>query len=219
MDIVLGVSMAPKTVRFVLVEGRGAGGVTLDEADFGVSPEGSAAAAADQVVAAILGTRESAAESGYQLISSGVTWTDQGQAAALRNALAANKIENVTLVSAIVAAAARAQAVGSATNCARTALLFVEPATATLAVVDSSDGSIVDVHSKARPDGDEAALTELAAMAAGAELAVAAGFALDYFDVRHAETLAPIASVKDGPMRILVAAKLGKTRLIDNVAV
>jgi len=58
-----------------------------------------------------------------------------------------------------------------------------------------------------------------AAMAGGAELAIAAGFALDYFEVRNAETLAPIASVNDGPMRILVAAKLGKTRLIDNVAV
>jgi pantoate--beta-alanine ligase len=58
-----------------------------------------------------------------------------------------------------------------------------------------------------------------AAMAGGAELALAAGFTLDYFEVRHAETLAPIASVSDGPMRILVAAKLGKTRLIDNVAV
>ena len=46
-----------------------------------------------------------------------------------------------------------------------------------------------------------------------------AGFALDYFEVRHAETLAPIASVKDGPMRILVAAKIGNTRLIDNIAV
>jgi pantoate--beta-alanine ligase len=37
--------------------------------------------------------------------------------------------------------------------------------------------------------------------------------------VRDAETLAPIASAKDGPMRILVAAMIGKTRLIDNVAV
>ena len=46
-----------------------------------------------------------------------------------------------------------------------------------------------------------------------------AGFILDYFDVRHAETLAPIGSVKDGPMRILVAAKIGRTRLIDNIAV
>jgi pantoate--beta-alanine ligase len=58
-----------------------------------------------------------------------------------------------------------------------------------------------------------------AAMAAGAALAVAAGFTLDYFEVRHAETLRPIAAVKDGPMRILVAAKIGTTRLIDNVSV
>jgi len=56
-------------------------------------------------------------------------------------------------------------------------------------------------------------------MAAGAEMIAAAGFTLDYFEARHAETLAPIASVKDGPVRILVAARIGKTRLIDNIAV
>ena len=58
-----------------------------------------------------------------------------------------------------------------------------------------------------------------AAMAGGAELVTKAGFILDYFEARHADTLAPIASVKDGPVRILVAAWLGKTRLIDNIAV
>jgi pantoate--beta-alanine ligase len=58
-----------------------------------------------------------------------------------------------------------------------------------------------------------------AAMEGGAELISNAGIILDYFEARHAETLAPIASVKDGPVRILVAAKLGKTRLIDNVGV
>jgi pantoate--beta-alanine ligase len=58
-----------------------------------------------------------------------------------------------------------------------------------------------------------------AAMAGGAEMITAAGFTLDYFEVRHAETLAPVGTTKDGPMRILVAARLGKTRLIDNVAV
>jgi pantoate--beta-alanine ligase len=57
------------------------------------------------------------------------------------------------------------------------------------------------------------------ATAAGRELIAHAGFVVDYFEARHAETLAPIASVKDGPVRILVAAKLGKTRLIDNIAV
>src|SRR6476659_1859094 len=49
-----------------------------------------------------------------------------------------------------------------------------------------------------------------AAMAGGAELAARAGFGVDYFEVRQAQTLAPIASVNDGPMRILAAAKIGK---------
>ena len=46
-----------------------------------------------------------------------------------------------------------------------------------------------------------------------------AGFDLDYLEARHALTLAPIASRKDGPIRLLVAAKIGKTRLIDNLGV
>ena len=46
-----------------------------------------------------------------------------------------------------------------------------------------------------------------------------AGFALDYLEARHAMTLAPISSTKDGPIRLLAAARLGKTRLIDNIAV
>ncbi|WP_291865097.1 pantoate--beta-alanine ligase [Bradyrhizobium sp.] len=58
-----------------------------------------------------------------------------------------------------------------------------------------------------------------AVLAGGAELITEAGFVLDYFEARHAESLAPIASVKDGPVRILVAARLGKTRLIDNLGV
>ena len=46
-----------------------------------------------------------------------------------------------------------------------------------------------------------------------------AGFAVDYLEARHAETLAPILAKKDGPIRLLVAAKIGTTRLIDNLAV
>ena len=46
-----------------------------------------------------------------------------------------------------------------------------------------------------------------------------AGFALDYLEARHALTLQPVAARKDGPIRLLVAAKIGKTRLIDNLAV
>jgi pantoate--beta-alanine ligase len=63
--------------------------------------------------------------------------------------------------------------------------------------------------------GDEIGAT----MASGARQINEAGFSLDYFEIRHAETLAPIASVEHGPTRILVAATIGNTRLIDNLAV
>jgi pantoate--beta-alanine ligase len=58
-----------------------------------------------------------------------------------------------------------------------------------------------------------------AAMAAGREIIKAAGFALDYFELRQATTLEPVSSLEDGPLRILVAAKIGTTRLIDNIGV
>jgi pantoate--beta-alanine ligase len=47
----------------------------------------------------------------------------------------------------------------------------------------------------------------------------ASGFKLDYFEARHADTLAPLSSRKEGPVRLLVAARLGRTRLIDNLGV
>ncbi len=56
-------------------------------------------------------------------------------------------------------------------------------------------------------------------LARGRKRIADAGFAIDYLEARHAETLAPIASAKEGPIRLLVAAKLGTTRLIDNVGV
>lgn len=46
-----------------------------------------------------------------------------------------------------------------------------------------------------------------------------AGFHLDYLEARNAGTLEPVSAPKDGPIRLLVAARLGRTRLIDNVAV
>jgi pantoate--beta-alanine ligase len=56
-------------------------------------------------------------------------------------------------------------------------------------------------------------------LAEGRKTIKRAGFALDYLEARHAETLQPPASRQAGPLRLLVAAKIGKTRLIDNVAV
>lgn len=45
-----------------------------------------------------------------------------------------------------------------------------------------------------------------------------AGFAVDYLEARHAETLAPVVE-GEAPVRLLAAAQLGATRLIDNIAV
>jgi len=56
-------------------------------------------------------------------------------------------------------------------------------------------------------------------LAAGRREVERAGFALDYLEARHAETLATIHSREDGPIRLLVAARIGRTRLIDNVGV
>jgi pantoate--beta-alanine ligase len=65
---------------------------------------------------------------------------------------------------------------------------------------------------------DEGAMIETAIECARKTVG-AAGFAIDYIEARHAETLAPLASREAGPVRLLAAATLGKTRLIDNVGV
>jgi pantoate--beta-alanine ligase len=47
----------------------------------------------------------------------------------------------------------------------------------------------------------------------------ASGFVVDYVAVRHAATLGPATGLAGGPLRVLAAAKLGNTRLIDNMQV
>jgi pantoate--beta-alanine ligase len=57
------------------------------------------------------------------------------------------------------------------------------------------------------------------AVAEGQVKIVRAGFELDYLEARHARSLAPIQSLREGPIRLLLAARLGGTRLIDNIGV
>jgi pantoate--beta-alanine ligase len=56
-------------------------------------------------------------------------------------------------------------------------------------------------------------------MIAGDRALTGLGFRVDYFVVRNSETLAAVVDPGSEPMRVLAAAWLGKTRLIDNVAV
>ena len=57
------------------------------------------------------------------------------------------------------------------------------------------------------------------ALAKGRKAIAAAGFKLDYLEARNAETLAPLGARSGERIRLLVAATLGKTRLIDNMGV
>jgi len=97
-----------------------------------------------------------------------VTWVDPADAATLREGLAVGKIENVVLVSALSAAAALARAFGSAAHYAHTALLYVEPNSATLAVVYTPDGSVVGLRQRSLPEDDDAAVAGLVEMVKGA---------------------------------------------------
>ncbi len=53
----------------------------------------------------------------------------------------------------------------------------------------------------------------------GRDMIENAGLIVDYFEARNAETLAPVQDATQEPLRLLVAARLGQVRLIDNIAV
>jgi len=160
VDIVLGVSMTPTTVRMVLVEGKRADGLTIDHDVFDVTATEDAAnsSAPEQVIAAILGTQQSAQAGGHRLRATGVTWSDHDEAARLRERLVARGIDDVMLVSDLHAAGALAQAAGRAVGYEKTALMFVERDTATLSVVETGDGSIVKVLTRSLHSADAMAV-------------------------------------------------------------
>lgn len=169
MDIVLGVSMTPTTVRMALVEGDKADGEIVDHDIFETQTADGSATPVEQVVSAILGTRESAAEGGHHLKSVGVAWSDHDAAARLRDALDAAGVKDVMMVSELHAAGSLAQAAGQAVGYSSTGLLFVDRDTATMSVVDP-DGSISKVLSRSLHSTDAmAVLGDMAAAVASAD--------------------------------------------------
>ncbi|MBX9619207.1 MAG: pantoate--beta-alanine ligase [Hyphomicrobiales bacterium] len=62
--------------------------------------------------------------------------------------------------------------------------------------------------------GDEANLV----LAEGVAILEKSGFSVDYLEWRQADTLQPATTIEQ-PSRLLVAARIGVTRLIDNIAV
>jgi pantoate--beta-alanine ligase len=68
-------------------------------------------------------------------------------------------------------------------------------------------------------EGIRAQLTPAEVLLAGNRALDEAGFKVDYLELRNARTLAPVTDVGSEPLRLLAAVRLGKTRLIDNLAV
>jgi hypothetical protein len=171
VDIVLGVSMTPTTVRMALVEGAKADGEIVDHDIFDTTAADASATPVEQVVSAVLGTRESAEEGGHHLKSVGVAWSDHDAAAQLRDALDAAGVKDVMMVSELHAAGSLAQAAGQAVGYSSTGLLFVDCDTATMSVVQP-DGAISKVLSRSLHSTD--AMAVLGAMAAAVSDADAA---------------------------------------------
>jgi hypothetical protein len=166
MEIALGVSMTPTTVRMVLVEGDKADGLTMDCDQFALtSAVGTpSASASEQVSAAILATEDSAGSRGHHLCTCGIALSRGCEADELQASLDARDVEGVILVSELQAAAALAHAVARAVGYTATGLLFIEQRRAVLAIVDTADCSITEVISRSLDGADP--ITVLAEMLA-----------------------------------------------------
>jgi pantoate--beta-alanine ligase len=71
-------------------------------------------------------------------------------------------------------------------------------------------GAAMQIHRGESPDE---------ATASASRSLMEAGFRLDYLALRNSVSLAPVSNLRTEPLRLLAAAWLGKTRLIDNIAV
>jgi len=202
----------------VLVEGRRADGLTVDHDVFDVTAIDNQAnsSAPDQVISAILGTQQSAQAGGHRLLATGVAWSDHDEAARLRDGLAALGIDDVMLVSDLHAAGALAQAAGRAVGYDKTALMFVERDIATLAVVETSDGSIVKVLTRSLHSADAmAVMTDMVTglqahhLRPGGMFVVGSG--VDITSIKeHLEHLVavPVSAPEDAPMALARGAAL-----------
>jgi pantoate--beta-alanine ligase len=56
-------------------------------------------------------------------------------------------------------------------------------------------------------------------LACGSAALEKAGFAVEYLEIREAETLVPVTTEITAPSRVFAAVRLGRTRLIDNVPI
>jgi hypothetical protein len=144
LDTVLGLSLTPTTVGWVLAEGHGADGTILDHqelrlrADRGVRALSTAELVADEV----LRVDAQAAASDRRVRVVGLTWNDEAaaQAALLLEALTDAGLDNVVPVRLLEAVETLALAIAPVIGYEQTAVCILEHEWATVVMVDTHDG-------------------------------------------------------------------------------
>ncbi len=144
MDTVLGLSVTPTTVGWVLAEGHGADGTILDHEELALRAGGGvrAVSTAEQVANEILRVDALAAASDHRLRVIGVTWNDEAAAesALLLEALTDASFDNVVPVRLLDAAETLARAIAPVIGYEETAVCIVDHDWTTVVMVDTHDG-------------------------------------------------------------------------------
>lgn len=159
MHTVLGLSMTTTSVGFVLVEGQGTDGATVDHEAFEVdtSRGRTPVDTSEQVTAAVLRTQEIADLNGHPVQSVGVTWSDDAdmEASLLLKSLTDSGFDNVVAVRLPEATEALARGIGRVIGYEKTAVCVIEPDAVIVLGVDTRDGAVqTAVNHMLNSDGD-----------------------------------------------------------------
>jgi hypothetical protein len=144
LDTVLGLSVTPTTLGWVLAEGHGADGTILDHNELELRDGRGvrAVTTANQVADEVLRVSAAAGASDHRLRVIGVTWNDEAsaQAALLLESLTDAGFDNVVPVRLLEAVETLAGAIAPVIGYQQTAVCILEHEWATVVMVDTHDG-------------------------------------------------------------------------------
>jgi hypothetical protein len=146
VDAVLGLSVTPSAVGFVLVDEQDADGVSVDREAFEIPRRrrSTAEEASQQAAAAVVRTEAQAAARGQRLQSIGVTWSEDAdlEASLLMRSLSDRGFDNVVPIRLPEATEALAWGVAEIIGRDITAVCVIEPANVMALIVHTREGAV-----------------------------------------------------------------------------
>ncbi len=217
MDLVLGVSMTSRAVRWVLVEGTTGEGTTVSRGTLGLDE----AVNPDALLDALL-----IDEPDNRVHAIGLTWTNEATDAAtgVLEALRARGCDNVIAVSELEAGDVLASGIAGIAEYEDVAVCIIEPDTAIVAIVDS-EGVTVDRLGRP-PDGSDVvelpssvmAMLELDDWHPDSIFVVGSAEDLDLIkSTLEAVTDAPVFSAAEADLALARGAALASARAVNGL--